>query len=232
MHDIDKTMQEIENYFDNQDEELSFSDSEDNPDLELEVMMNDDSDYEVSDYASQYEELDYTEEMEISLASELLSVSNEEELDYFIGKLFRKARKSGVFKKIGGAFKKLAKKALPIAGGVVGGMFGGPLGSKIGGRLGSAATKLFEIDADGITEEDLDFEVAKRFVRFANATSNALSSVPPQNLNSNVTNKIIRNVAAKHAPGLLKHSPNSNSRTSSVSGRWVKQGNRIIVIGV
>ena len=83
---------------------------------------------------------------EMALAAELLEITNEAELDRFLGGLIKKVGgtvgkfvKSGTGKAIGGVLKGVAKKALPIAGKVAGGVFGGPLGAMIGGGLASAA---------------------------------------------------------------------------------------------
>lgn len=74
---------------------------------------------------------------EAELADELLGVSNEEELDQFLGSLIRKVAKgagkvlsSPVGQAVGGVLKGVAKKALPLAGGALGGWVGGPLGAK------------------------------------------------------------------------------------------------------
>src|SRR4051812_13199118 len=68
---------------------------------------------------------------EMALASELLEVRNEQELDHFLGSLLRGAAKavgkvisSPVGKAVGGLLKTAAKVALPAAGGVVGAALG------------------------------------------------------------------------------------------------------------
>ena len=80
---------------------------------------------------------------EMQLASELLGVSTEAELDQFLGSLIKKASsaigsvvRSPIGQAVGGVLKSAAKKALPLAGGALGGYFGGPLGAKIRQRPG------------------------------------------------------------------------------------------------
>src|SRR4051795_3935103 len=54
---------------------------------------------------------------EMELAAELLSISNEQELDYFFGKIFRKV--GGIAKRLAPLtkyLKPLAKRLLPLAG--------------------------------------------------------------------------------------------------------------------
>ena len=174
----------------------------------------------------------FSEEEEMELAFELLEVSSDEELDEFIGKLWKKAKrfaKSKAGRAIGSVLKKVAKKALPLAGGAIGTFVGGPVGGAIGGKLGSVASNMFEMELEGMSPEDQEFEVAKRFVRFAGeATSNAAKlagKVPEDQAVKIAVNK----AAKKYAPGLLKHNLN---RLGKQQGRWVKKGRRIILMGV
>ena len=76
-----------------------------------------------------------TEQME--LASELLEVTNEAELDRFLGRPHRprgpsvgKFIKSPEGQAIGGILKGAAKQVLPAIGSAVGGYFGGATGRK------------------------------------------------------------------------------------------------------
>jgi hypothetical protein len=66
----------------------------------------------------------FSEQEEMELAAELLEVSNEQELDRFLGDLISKVGNSvGKFVRssagqaIGGVLKTVAKRALPLAGG-------------------------------------------------------------------------------------------------------------------
>ena len=86
-----------------------------------------------------------TEADEYELATELLGVSSEEELDQFLGGLIKRVAgaagkfiRSPVGKAIGGALKGVAKKALPLAGSALGGAIGGPLGAKTARPAGIA----------------------------------------------------------------------------------------------
>jgi hypothetical protein len=111
---------------------------------------------------------------------ELLSVSNDEELNYFFKKLIRKAargvrkiRKIARGPRLRSVFrvlKPIAKKILPIAAGAAGTALGGPVGGMLGGRLGSVLSGLFEVDPQGLADDELEFETARRFVRLAGST--------------------------------------------------------------
>ena len=141
--------------------------------------------------------------------------------------------------------KGVLKKALPIAGGVAGTFFGGPVGATIGSKLGSMAGNLFEMELEGLSQEDREFEAAKQFVRFASEAVKNASSAPGGNPVA-IARSAIAAAAQNHAPGLLGGSQatspvSSMSSMSSApfqsagfgrprSGRWRRIGpNKIIV---
>ena len=121
---------------------------------------------------------------EIALAAELLAVSNEEELNQFLGKLvrgigrgFKKFARSGLGRTLMGALKPLAKAALPAIGGALGSFIpipgvGTALGSAAGRALGNA------LEVQGMSAEDRDFEIARRVVRTAVQTASHIDSLP------------------------------------------------------
>jgi len=185
----------------------------------------------------------------MELAAELLEVRDEQELDRFLGDVFKKVKAfagSATGKAIGGMLKGVLKKALPIAGKVAGSFFGGPIGGTIGGKLGSMAGNLFEMELEGLSQEDREFEAAKQFVRFASEAVKNASSASGGNPVA-IARAAIAAAAQNHAPGLLNGrmsmSPVSSmsSMSSSVpsqaggfgrprSGRWRRIGpNKIIV---
>src|SRR5215831_4837710 len=84
----------------------------------------------------------FSEAQEMELASELLEVNSEAELERFLGDLISKAGKAvGSFvssptgQALGGMLKSAAGKLIPAAGSAIGGYFGGPTGAQIGGQL-------------------------------------------------------------------------------------------------
>ena len=157
-------------------------------------------------------ELNETQEME--MAHELLEVSNEEELNMFLGSLIKKAgrglsnfAKSSVGRAIGGALKAVAKKVIPIAGGALGTFVGGPLGGMVGSKLGSMASNLFELELEGLSPEDREFETARAFVRFANSAARqgaSMASQRPSTPAPAITRQALAGAARQHAPGLLR----------------------------
>lgn len=185
------------------------------------------------------EDSEVFDEQELTdLASELLEISSEEELNYFLGKLVKRAAgaigkvvKSPVGKAIGGVLKMAAKKALPIAGGALGAYFGGPLGAKIGSGLANAAGSALGLEAESLSQEDQQYEGAKQFVRFAGATvKNAVASPPSQDPRIAAQKAAV--MAAKAlAPGLIAAAQRGKGQRGS-SGRWVRQGRNIIILNV
>ncbi len=177
----------------------------------------------------------------MELTAELLEITNEAELDRFLGNLIKKAGsalgkvvKSPIGRAVGGVLKGVAKKALPIAGGALGAYFGGPLGAKIGSGLASAAGSALGLELEALSQEDREFEGGKQFVRFAaNTVKNAVSTPPSTDPRSAA--QIAANKAAQiYAPNLL--GPVTRPVMPSAvpgkgrGGRWFRRGRNIIIV--
>ncbi|NOT00467.1 MAG: hypothetical protein HOP29_07545 [Phycisphaerales bacterium] len=130
-------------------------------------------------------------EEEFNLAAELLSVGTEQELDQFLGRFLRRAgrgfrrfARSGLGRTLGGVLKKVAKTALPTLGGALGGVVGSVIpgaGTVIGGALGTAlggaaAGALGE--TAGLSQEDQEFDVARRIIRMGIDSARELNELP------------------------------------------------------
>lgn len=226
MHDIDRTQleysPELENY---EYEQYEFGESEGEWNTESGV---------------------FNEMQVMELASELLEVSNEEELNMFLGNLIKKAGqaagqfiKSPVGQQLGGILKGAAKKALPMVGSAIGGYFGGSGGAKIGSQVASTAGRIFGLELEGLSHEDQEFEAAKSFVQFAGeAAKNAANA--PKNANPKaVAQQSAIKAARQLAPGLLAGTasmPQPYGKSCAAcgigsSGRWYRRGNRIVLTG-
>lgn len=199
------------------------------------------------------------EALELELATELLEVTNEYELEQFLGNVFKKIgrgvssfAKSPIGKGLLGGLKSIAKKALPIAGGALGNLVAPGVGGMIGNKLGSFASSMFEMELEGLSNEDREFEVARRFVRFASdatrrASSAAAAGAPPRA----AVGSALKQAAYNHAPGLLRKRRGAGGRyggrpvgrrsyggggydnggAEGTTGTWVRDGNNIIVYG-
>ncbi|MFE3456271.1 hypothetical protein ACFXKD_01915 [Nocardiopsis aegyptia] len=181
------------------------------------------------------DDLDEGEEME--LAAELLAVEDDAELDEFLGKVFRRARKSvkravrgRVGRTLGRALKGVARRALPIAGGAAGTALGGPVGGAVGASLGSAAGRMFELELEGLAPEDQEFEVARRFVRLADEAARQAALAPPDLDPQDAARQALATAAERYAPGLVR--TEAEVATTPRSGRWVRRGRSIVITGV
>jgi len=185
-----------------------------------------------------------SEAMEMQLASELLEVTNEAELEQFLGDLIGKVGSiagkvinSPIGKAVGGVLKGVAKKALPIAGGAIGGYFGGPLGAQIGSGLASAAGGALGLEAEQLEQEDREFEGARQFVRVAADTVNAAANAPPGSDPRAVAQSAAVAAANKFAPGLVSQAGGPGGgmpghQGHHRAGRWVRHGKKIVLYGV
>lgn len=149
-----------------------------------------------------------SEEQEMALAHELLSVNNEQELEQFLGNVFRrvastvgKVIKSPIGQALGGVLKGVAKKALPLAGGALGGFFGGPLGAKIGSGLASAAGGALGLEAE-MSGEEREMTGARQFVRLATDAAAKAAQATGGNPRAIAQSAAVA-AARRFAPGLL-----------------------------
>jgi len=151
-------------------------------------------------------EMPLSEAQEMELAAELLSVTNEAELEQFLGGLISGAKKlfkSPVGRALGGVLKGVAKKALPMVGGALGSMVAPGIGTAIGSSLGSAAGNLFGLELEGLSNEDREFEVARRVVRLASSATRHAATAPAHVPPMTVARRSVAMAARRHAPGLL-----------------------------
>jgi hypothetical protein len=178
----------------------------------------------------------FSEAETMELASELLEVGNEAELDRFLGDLISKAGsaigsfvRSPVGKAVGGWLKGAAKQALPIAGGALGGLVGGPLGAKIGSGLASYAGGALGLEAE-MSQEDREFEGAKNFVKIAaDAVKSAAAAAPGANP-VEVAKAAVKAAVQKHAPGLLNGAVPGPAGKGGRTGRWIRHGRNVIIV--
>ncbi|MGZ4233879.1 MAG: hypothetical protein ACXVVQ_20960 [Solirubrobacteraceae bacterium] len=152
-----------------------------------------------------------SEAQEVELATELLEITSEEELEEFLGNLFKGVAKSvGGFikspigRQLGGILKSVAKKALPVVGGALGSFVAPGVGTAIGSKLGSMASGLFEMETAGMSQEQAQFEVARRYVRLAASAAQHAATAPRNAPPPRVVRTAITQAARQHAPGLLR----------------------------
>lgn len=178
-----------------------------------------------------------TEADEMELAAELLEISSEGELDRFIADLIRRGGAIGGYLRselgqaLGGILKGAARQTLPAIGTALGTALGRSKRGATVGRLASAAGSIFGLELEGLSGEDQEFEVARRFVRFAGTAAGKAAMAPP-NANPLAVAKSAAVAAARaHAPGLLRSGANGSpsSAPAEHGGRWVRRGRQIIL---
>jgi hypothetical protein len=110
----------------------------------------------------------------------------------------------------------------------------------LGGKLGSFATTLFEADFESMDPESQEMEVARSFVRFADAAAtNAAKTGSAADPSTAARTAIVR-AAKTHAPGLLRPRNGSVGGGGTVAvqrcrpnaGRWIRRQGRIVLLGV
>lgn len=194
---------------------------------------------EAFEFSGQSEGGVFSQEQEMELAAELLEVTNEQELENFLGDLIKSAGsalgkivKSPIGKAVGGVLKGVAKTALPIAGGALGTFFGGPIGATIGSNLGSMAGNILGLETEGMSGEDREFEASRQFVRFAGETvKNALDAAPNGNPAAVAQGAAVE-ASRNHAPGLFDDQLQHHHHRHRHHGHWVRHHDKIILYGV
>ncbi len=185
---------------------------------------------------------------ELELALELLSVSSEDELDQFLGKLVRGAwkglKKVGsavgkVAKPLGGVLRTVAKTALPFVGGALGSFIPIPgVGTMIGRAVGQAVSSALEAETAGLEPEARDLEMARRFVRIADTAARQAAGLVARGAEPvRAVQQAVASATRTHAPGASRMSaPGAVGRAALPGSRtpqhWVRRGNTIVVHGV
>jgi uncharacterized protein (DUF697 family) len=162
-----------------------------------------------------------SEAEELELASELLEISNEQELEQFLGGLIKKVggfMKSPVGQALGGVLKNVAKKALPVVGGALGSMVVPGIGTALGSKLGTMASGMFELEFESMPLEQAEFEIARRTVGLTAAAAHTAARARPHPATSphTVARAAVAHAARTYAPGV--HRQMLNSLRTSTSG--------------
>ncbi|SAK85816.1 hypothetical protein AWB79_05983 [Caballeronia hypogeia] len=150
------------------------------------------------------------EMQEMELAAELLGVSNEQEMEQFLGGLIKSVgraatnfAKSSAGKALGGILRSAAKSALPIVGSALGNFVVPGAGGVIGGKLASMAGSALGLELEGLSNEDREFEVARRLVRIGQHATHHLASMPPHVPPARAARIAFLRAARQVAPGLV-----------------------------
>lgn len=183
---------------------------------------------EENEFEAEYADAEspFTEAEENELAMELLSVSSEDELDQFLGKIFKKVGRGlkKIGRPLGRALKGVAKKALPFVGGALGSLIPIPgVGTAVGSALGSAVAKALEAELGELDEADQELEMARRFVRIAGTAAKHADSAGASADPKDAARGAVQRAARKHLPMI--------GIATRGGGRWFRRGDRIVVVG-
>ncbi|MBP2324864.1 uncharacterized protein (DUF697 family) [Kibdelosporangium banguiense] len=214
------TMTEFEDYLEFEDEsyeqngELEFEDESEYEDYVSGMLNSALGGGEVAGPLSEQEELEF--------ANQLLEVTNEQELEQFIGNVFRKAvrgvrsfARSSAGRALGGALKSVARKALPVVGGAIGSWVAPGIGTAIGTRLGSMASRLFEFENESAVQE-LELEMARRVVRIGAAAARNVAAAGRSADPRQAAHRALIAATRRHAPAAL---PRRRGRRRPYPGR-------------
>jgi hypothetical protein len=200
MHDIDRTQLESEQY----------EAMHDIGSTQLESAQQEAPSFEVSQESEGFfGETPLHEVHEMELASELLEVTNEEELEEFLNNVFRavgstigRFARSDTGRALSGILRDAARQTLPVVGGAVGSLIAPGRGGPIGSQLAQQAGALLGLELEGLSPQDQEFESARQFVRFAgNAYANA-AAAPPDVSPAAAAQRAAAGAAQTFAPGL------------------------------
>ncbi|WP_127127373.1 hypothetical protein [Georgenia sp. SYP-B2076] len=187
---------------------------------------------------------EFADNRELALAGELLEVTNEEELDQFLGKLLSGAVKAGrsflasdAGKAVGGLLKSAAKTALPQVGQALGNYLVPGAGGAAGQRAGAFVGKTLGLEVEGMTAEDRQFETARGFVRFADEMARTAVAAPPTVPAAVAASRAATIAASRHLPGLVPvvqrlrpPGAGQGGPRRPRSGRWVRRGSSIVIL--
>jgi hypothetical protein len=180
------------------------------------------------------------ETQEMELASELLEVTGEQELEQFLSDVFSAVGqaagnflRSDTGQALGGFLKdslsSAAKQALPVVGRAIGDAAGGY--GDIGAQAGSDVGSLLGLELEGLSAEDREFETARQLVRFAGSAASQAAAAPRNVPPAGAAQTAARRAARIYAPGLLPRLQGRSTRLWPRSGRWVRRGRTIVLFG-
>ncbi|HEY4170952.1 MAG TPA: hypothetical protein VGM96_29435 [Reyranella sp.] len=181
----------------------------------------------------------FNEADEMELAVGLLGITNHADLERFLGGVVEQASRT-VGKAVPSAGKgaltgiltAAAKKALPVVDSALEGQPGLAAGTATTTRVIKAAAKYLGLELEGLSPEDQEFEAARQFIRFAaDATRNAVGGPV-----ATPAHTAAAQAAHRFAPGLRSSlagvpTPIEEHAAAEQSGRWVRRGSNIIVVG-
>jgi hypothetical protein len=196
----------------------------------------------VGEFPGEYQEA-MSEDEELALAAELMDVRSEEEMEQFLGKLFRKVAsgatnflRSPAGQRLGNVLRQVASKyVFPMGASAIGGLVGGPPGAMIGGQLAGPAAQAMGLEVGGLSEDEAQFSIGRQFIRLAYDAARRAAAANPQLDPNQIVRFAVTQAARRFAPGLLSTAAPPVPVTSiagSSRGVWIRRGRTIVLFGV
>lgn len=180
----------------------------------------------------------------MALSAGLLEVANQGELQDFLNELVtsvaateRSRIGAPLRQALVDALTRAARPIVPIHSSGAGeprfgNNAGNNAGSDVGADLKTRAARIFGMELEGLSPEDKEYEVAQQFVRFAADTIRHAGAAGGARAPHAVAGAALQQAAQRYAPGLLQPAPSpsqSPSPSPSRTGRWRREGRRIVV---
>lgn len=185
-----------------------------------------------------------SESQELALASELLEVNSEEELEQFLGDLWDRTKaaasqayNSPVVQSAIPGLKAVGRAVLPKVATYLANTYAPGTGDIAGAGVQAAVNQWLNEELEGLSGEDREFETARQFVRFVNAALQRAARMPRRTQPLVAAQTAISDAARDHLPGLvpflaqLTNAAPTNRALGgdSSSGQWVRQGSSIVI---
>jgi hypothetical protein len=164
------------------------------------------------------------------LAGGLLDVTNESELEDFLGGLVAETARNaggripaGTGRALVDVLRKTAERTLPTLTTALGDEM-----ASAGPTAAETAARVYGMELEGMSAEDRDYEIARQFVRFAQAAAARAARAPAPA--ATAVDAAVAAAGREFAPGLLPSE--SAFPAGPQTGPWVRRGNSIVLIGV
>jgi hypothetical protein len=171
----------------------------------------------------------------VERAAELLDVINEAELEGLLGRLVSEtARNAGgrlpadTGRALVAVLRRTAERTLPTLATALGDQ-PEPTGGA-GPSAAETAARVYGLELEGMSAEDRDFEIARQFLRFAQATTARAATAPAQAPAAAVVDAAVAGAGRELAPGLVP--PQRSSATVPQPGPWARRRADVGRVGV
>jgi hypothetical protein len=170
----------------------------------------------------------------VELAAELLDVTNESELDRFLGRFVAEtARKAGgrlpidTGRTLVAVLRRTAERTVPTLTTTLDQLEpatgGGP-------SVAETAARVYGLELEGMSAEDRDYEIAGQFLRFAQAATARAARATGRAPAASVAHAAVAGASRELAPGLLP--PERNTAPIPQPGPLPRSGANLRRIGV